>query len=175
MRGSRCNTIPDPPQSLCPLPGKICGPHLFQPCRPRDQVLPLEKLHNQAVLVQWWDHRSKQWIGHPNPIRMPPIHVRPSVVVSWPTRYHQDYYCSSQFERSLSPYHHRCHSQHRAQSPLYPSSHLRMYKGQTPTIPGFIHPNPREFSQIKIALENILSDNATERFKFQILMDHLKL
>lgn len=50
-----------------------------------------------------------------------------------------------------------------------------MYKGPTPTIPDFVHPNPREFSRLKIALENILPANATERFKFQILTDHLKL
>lgn len=50
-----------------------------------------------------------------------------------------------------------------------------MYKGPTPTIPDFVHPNPREFSRLKIALENILPANATEKFKFQILTDHLKL
>lgn len=50
-----------------------------------------------------------------------------------------------------------------------------MYKGPTPTIPDFTHPNPREFSRMKIALENLLPDDADERFKFQILMDHLKV
>lgn len=50
-----------------------------------------------------------------------------------------------------------------------------MYKGPTPTIPDFSHPNAREFSRMKIALENLLPDNANERYKFQILMDHLKV
>ncbi len=36
-------------------------------------------------------------------------------------------------------------------------------------------PDPREFSRLRIALENILPENATERFKYQILVDHLKL
>lgn len=49
------------------------------------------------------------------------------------------------------------------------------YRGPTPMIPDFSHPSPREFSRLKIALENILPANATESFKFQILTDHLKL
>ncbi|XP_051980634.1 uncharacterized protein LOC127641859 [Xyrauchen texanus] len=63
----------------------------------------------------------------------------------------------------------------RSLTPSPPPEIELMYRGPTPTIPDFIHPNPREFSRLKIALENILPANATERFKFQILMDHLKL
>lgn len=44
-----------------------------------------------------------------------------------------------------------------------------------PTIPYLTSSDPREFSRLRIALENILLDNATERFKFKILTDHLKL
>ncbi len=36
-------------------------------------------------------------------------------------------------------------------------------------------PDPREFSRLRITLDNILQANATERFKYQILVDHLKL
>nr|XP_055025291.1 uncharacterized protein LOC129415362 [Misgurnus anguillicaudatus] len=49
------------------------------------------------------------------------------------------------------------------------------YRGPTPTIPDFVHDDPREFTRLKIALDNVLPNNATESFKFQILMDHLKL
>lgn len=34
--------------------------------------------------------------------------------------------------------------------------------------------NPREFSRLRIALENLLPHDASERFKYQILVDHLK-
>lgn len=36
------------------------------------------------------------------------------------------------------------------------------------------HPSPRQFSRLRIALENLLPHNASERFKYQILVDHLK-
>ncbi|KAL0147386.1 hypothetical protein M9458_057313 [Cirrhinus mrigala] len=69
----------------------------------------------------------------------------------------------------------RAQRSYRSLTPSPPPEQELMYRGPTPTIPDFIHPNPREFSRLKIALENILPVNATERFKFQILMDHLKL
>ncbi len=34
--------------------------------------------------------------------------------------------------------------------------------------------DPREFARLRISLENILPPDATERFKYQILLDHLK-
>ncbi|XP_026094149.1 uncharacterized protein LOC113066497 [Carassius auratus] len=68
----------------------------------------------------------------------------------------------------------RSHLPCRASSPVPPELE-QMYRGPTPTIPDFVYPNPREFSRLKIALENILPATATERFKFQILTDHLKL
>ncbi|XP_073764219.1 uncharacterized protein [Danio rerio] len=49
------------------------------------------------------------------------------------------------------------------------------YRGPTPTIPDFIHDDPREFNRLKLALDNVLPEDASESFKFQILMDHLKL
>ncbi|XP_073672378.1 uncharacterized protein [Paramisgurnus dabryanus] len=61
------------------------------------------------------------------------------------------------------------------QSQVPPVEQVSMYKGPTPTIPDLVHPNPQEFSRLKIALENTLPANATEMFKFQILTDHLKL
>lgn len=36
------------------------------------------------------------------------------------------------------------------------------------------HPSPRQFSRLRIALENLLPHIASERFKYQILVDHLK-
>ncbi|XP_073776433.1 uncharacterized protein [Danio rerio] len=56
-----------------------------------------------------------------------------------------------------------------------PPSQESTYRGPAPTIPNFVKPDPREFSRLRIALENILPMDATERFKYQILVDHLKL
>ncbi|KAK3530935.1 hypothetical protein QTP70_006508 [Hemibagrus guttatus] len=50
-----------------------------------------------------------------------------------------------------------------------------MYRGPTPTIPKFSHPDPGEFARLRIALENLLPPDWTELFKYQILVDHLKL
>lgn len=95
-------------------------------------------------------------------------------------RYHhdRDYYPSYQREyETSSPYdsawrHKMPHSSPSQVPQFEPES---MYRGPTPTIPDFVHPNPREFSRLKIALENTLPASATERYKFQILTDHLKL
>nr|XP_055052534.1 uncharacterized protein LOC129438043 [Misgurnus anguillicaudatus] len=59
--------------------------------------------------------------------------------------------------------------------PLSPPNQENFYRGPTPTIPYFVKEDPREFARLKIALDNLLPTDATERFKFQILMDHLKL
>ncbi len=56
-----------------------------------------------------------------------------------------------------------------------PHSQENIYRGPTPTIPDFTREDPREFARLKVALDNLLPANATERFKFQILTDHLKL
>lgn len=56
-----------------------------------------------------------------------------------------------------------------------PSTQEKMYRGPAPTIPFLTAPDPREFSRLRIALENILPEDATEQFKYQILTDHLKL
>lgn len=55
-----------------------------------------------------------------------------------------------------------------------PSSNERTYRGPTPSIPKFTRDDPREFARLKLALENILPADATERFKYQVLCDHLK-
>lgn len=60
----------------------------------------------------------------------------------------------------------------------YLSSNMSLctdYSYLTPTISDSVHPNPREFSWLKIALENTLPVNASETFKFQILTEHLKI
>ncbi|KAK7880872.1 hypothetical protein WMY93_032490 [Mugilogobius chulae] len=49
-----------------------------------------------------------------------------------------------------------------------------VYRGPKPTIPPFTKGDPREFARLKVALENLLPEDATERFKYQILLDHLK-
>ena len=50
----------------------------------------------------------------------------------------------------------------------------RVYRGPKPKIPHFTKADPREFPRLKIALENLLPADVTERFKYQILVDHLK-
>uniref|UniRef100_A0A1A7ZN51 Peptidase aspartic putative domain-containing protein n=1 Tax=Nothobranchius furzeri TaxID=105023 RepID=A0A1A7ZN51_NOTFU len=50
-----------------------------------------------------------------------------------------------------------------------------VYRGPKPTIPKFIHSDPCEFARLRIALENLLPSNATELFKYQILVDNLRL
>lgn len=44
----------------------------------------------------------------------------------------------------------------------------------TPRIPPLTSPDPRQFMRMKIGLENVLPQDATERFKFQILTNHLR-
>ncbi|KAK7879830.1 hypothetical protein WMY93_033500 [Mugilogobius chulae] len=58
--------------------------------------------------------------------------------------------------------------------PLPPPQHEMVYRGPKPTIPPFTKGDPREFARLKVALENLLPEDATERFKYQILLDHLK-
>uniref|UniRef100_A0AAV2LF82 Gag protein n=1 Tax=Knipowitschia caucasica TaxID=637954 RepID=A0AAV2LF82_KNICA len=50
-----------------------------------------------------------------------------------------------------------------------------LYRGPQPTIPKFINPDPSEFARLRIALENLLPANTTELFRYQILVDHLRL
>ncbi len=51
----------------------------------------------------------------------------------------------------------------------------RIYRGPAPTIPVLTSADPRQFSRLRMALENILPADATERFKYQVLTDHLKV
>ncbi|XP_073769332.1 uncharacterized protein [Danio rerio] len=55
-----------------------------------------------------------------------------------------------------------------------PRRQERSYRGPKPSIPDFTCDDPREFARLRISLENILPPDATERFKYQILVDHLK-
>ncbi|KAJ8398739.1 hypothetical protein AAFF_G00419360 [Aldrovandia affinis] len=48
------------------------------------------------------------------------------------------------------------------------------YRGPKPSIPKFTQDDPREFSRLRLALENILPADSTERFRYQVLCDHLK-
>ncbi|KAG1941627.1 hypothetical protein F2P79_016033 [Pimephales promelas] len=64
---------------------------------------------------------------------------------------------------------------HPVRPPFLPYPHVEpTYRGPIPTIPHFCSEDPREFARLKIALENLLPAEATERFKYQILVDHLK-
>lgn len=67
------------------------------------------------------------------------------------------------------------HAEYTSEYVLPSSNQEKIYRGPAPTIPCLTSPDPREFSRLRIALENILPDDASERFKFQILTDHLKL
>ncbi|KAL0171405.1 hypothetical protein M9458_031716, partial [Cirrhinus mrigala] len=49
------------------------------------------------------------------------------------------------------------------------------YRGPKPTIPSLTVADPRQFSRLRMALENLLPADASERFKYQILTDHLEL
>ncbi|RXN03965.1 guanine nucleotide-binding subunit alpha-12 isoform X2 [Labeo rohita] len=51
----------------------------------------------------------------------------------------------------------------------------RYYKGPCPTIPYFRTRDPSEFARLKIALDNLLPPDSTVMFKYQVLVDHLKL
>ncbi|XP_077351805.1 uncharacterized protein LOC144001182 [Festucalex cinctus] len=64
---------------------------------------------------------------------------------------------------------------HGAMHHMQPSFPEPVYRGPQPTIPKFSLPDPSEFARLRIALENLLPSNATELFKYQILVDHLKL
>lgn len=65
---------------------------------------------------------------------------------------------------------------------MRPPSHLmqspiceQVYRGPKPTIPKFVHSDPSEFARLCMALENLLPSASTELFKYQILVDILKL
>ncbi|XP_024120489.2 uncharacterized protein LOC112141569, partial [Oryzias melastigma] len=62
-------------------------------------------------------------------------------------------------------------------SNLHPQINIseQVYRGPKPTISKFNHPDPSEFARLRIALENLLPSDTTELFKYQILVDHLRL
>ncbi len=49
------------------------------------------------------------------------------------------------------------------------------YRGPAPKIQFLVHNDPMEFSRLKLALTNLLPTDASELFKYQILVDHVKL
>ncbi|KAE8281783.1 hypothetical protein D5F01_LYC19166 [Larimichthys crocea] len=59
--------------------------------------------------------------------------------------------------------------------PHSPAHQEITYRGPKPHIPHFTADDPCQFARLKIVLDNILPADATERFKYQILVDHLKL
>ncbi|XP_056324239.1 uncharacterized protein LOC130237344 [Danio aesculapii] len=56
-----------------------------------------------------------------------------------------------------------------------PPARESTYRGPTPSIPDFTSEDPRQFARLKISLENLLPQDATEQFKYQILVEHLKV
>lgn len=50
-----------------------------------------------------------------------------------------------------------------------------VYHGPRPTIPNFSSWDPSEFARLKMSLGNLLPEDATELFKYQVLVDHLQL
>lgn len=55
-----------------------------------------------------------------------------------------------------------------------PPTRESIYRGPTPSISDFTADEPRQFARLKISLENLLPRDATEQFKYQILIEHLK-
>ncbi len=51
----------------------------------------------------------------------------------------------------------------------------QIYRGPKPTIPSLTAADPRQFSRLRMALENPLPADVSEHFKYQILTDHLEL
>ncbi len=49
------------------------------------------------------------------------------------------------------------------------------YRGPAPKIQLLVHNDPMEFSRLKLALTNLLPTDASELFKYQIRVDHVKL
>lgn len=74
-------------------------------------------------------------------------------------------------QRSSPRRHHSRDRYHRSPSP---PTREKTYRGPRPSIPDFTAEDPRQFARLKIALDNILPHDATERFKYQILSEHLK-
>lgn len=62
-------------------------------------------------------------------------------------------------------------------SPPVRSSHLpeSNYYGPCPTIRNFSYRDPTEFARLKLSLEHLLPPDASEPFKYQVLVDHLQL
>ncbi|XP_038160417.1 uncharacterized protein LOC119796094 [Cyprinodon tularosa] len=103
-------------------------------------------------------------------------------------------YCEQYSEGSVSQGHtHRPEQLSTQAGPIHPSSGRQapftdpshegayahrqresVYRGPKATIPDFTKGDPREFNRMKDSLENLLPADATERFKYQILLDHLK-
>ncbi|XP_073789994.1 uncharacterized protein [Danio rerio] len=74
------------------------------------------------------------------------------------------------------PHQHRPNSyQGRQFTPVLTTLSGGDYKGPTPKIPLFVNKDPMEFSRLKLALTNLLPADATELFKYQVLVDHLRL
>ncbi len=60
-------------------------------------------------------------------------------------------------------------------SPMSAAPGVGEYRGPASKIQFLVHNDPMEFSRLKLALTNLLPTDASELFKYQILVDHVKL
>jgi hypothetical protein len=77
--------------------------------------------------------------------------------------------------REQNDYHprHQCHPRDFVQR-SHPPTRESIYRGPNPSIPDSTVEDPRQFARLKISLDNLLPYDATEQFKYQILIEHLK-
>lgn len=106
---------------------------------------------------------SAPWLDVPSPPQQQTVYAPQSVHQTGPWLTHPE-----------MPYNQPQHQPYE----IFPSSlpaQEKVYLGPKPRIPMLIHRDPAEFARLKMTLENLLPAGATELFKYQILVDHLKL
>ncbi|XP_039529707.1 uncharacterized protein LOC120480545 [Pimephales promelas] len=110
-------------------------------------------------------HHPSQYDEHLRYGQYPPQTTSPQYVYDHPWE---------SFTRPNSE-HHRMASYNMAPSMASMELTEKYYKGPCPTIPFFRNKDPSEFARLKMALDNLLPPDSTEMFKYQVLVDHLKL
>ncbi|XP_073770437.1 uncharacterized protein [Danio rerio] len=160
----------------------------------KDMVAIIDKMMNDLQLMKESAASRLTSKGHlaSTPMRTEPLHFRkasqPNAIQSQPRRSHHyspvagSPHVIDHFEPAIPPRHSaRPHVVQRASSQYLPyqSSSVRFeekeYRGPAPKIPFFIHRDPMEFSRLKLALTNLLPAESSELFKYQVLVDHLRL
>ncbi|KAL0171399.1 hypothetical protein M9458_031710, partial [Cirrhinus mrigala] len=158
----------------------------------KDQILAATPIRPQTNPAQWgeWTNRSPYPLRDPEETSSTPYQRRAQPLAG----HLPDTPVSRQYSRTLHehpretfthPERVRFQSKqsigpkpaHRApySSNANPAVQETTYRGPMPTIPDFSTKDPSQFTRLKIALENLLPPDATELFRYQILLDHLKL